>query len=255
MCQSEKAARMTPNTYLRYMGVPLLQLPDISTPHGFTTRHGGVSVHEYSSLNLGGTLDKPEFIEENRNRVAATFGLNSNRIARLNQIHSDIVVPAKPGVQEGDALVTSERGLLLAVGAADCYPILFHDPINHVIGAAHCGWKGTIAHLARKTVEAMIDQGASAKHIHVAIGPGISGTKYEVSTELIHQFRMQGFPEHCFNGRLLNLLAANVFVLKQAGIVDENIHCLKRCTTEPDFFSHRRDQGKTGRMWGVIVLS
>jgi YfiH family protein len=254
MCHSEKAARMTPNTYLRCMGVPLLQLPGISTPHGFTTRHGGVSIGEFSSLNLGGTLDNQEFIEENRNRVAATFGLNSNRFARLNQIHSDIVVSAKPGTQEGDALVTLEPGLLLAVGAADCYPILFHDPINNVIGAAHCGWKGTIAHLARKTVEAMRKLGASASDIQVAIGPGISGTKYEVSTELIDQFRMQGFPEHCFNGRLLNLLAANVFVLEQAGIDTKNIHCINRCTTETEFFSHRRDQGKTGRMWGVILL-
>ncbi|MDQ3111455.1 MAG: polyphenol oxidase family protein, partial [Bacteroidota bacterium] len=68
------------------------------------------------------------------------------------------------------------------------------------------------------------------------------------------QFRQQEFPESCYEGRKLDLLAANKFVLRESGITEENMWALGRCTAENDFFSYRRDKGMTGRMWAVIML-
>lgn len=231
-----------------------LTAPNITATHGFSTRHNGISTGAFSSLNLGGADDLPVNIAKNRSLALAELGLRANQLSGLKQVHGTEVVLAKPGWHTADAQVSNEQGIVLVVSAADCYPILFHDPVNKVIGAAHAGWKGTIGRIAQKTILAMQELGAQLTHIQVAIGQGICRDCYEVSEELITDFRGAGFPEYCFNGRLLDLKSANSFVLEQAGILPGNIWLMNRCTTEPDFFSYRRDKGVTGRMWGLIAL-
>lgn len=231
-----------------------LRAPNITCTNAFSTRHGGVSQEPFGTLNLGGTDDVQEHINENRRRFITALGCDPQRVARLHQVHGVTVCTAKPGVQTGDALVTNETDLVLAIGAADCYPILFHDPVNHIIGAAHAGWKGTLGKIAQHTISAMQQLGADVQVMQVAIGQGICAANYEVSEEVITQFREAGFPSTCWNGRQLDLLACNRFVLQQAGVPAANCFAINRCTTEPDFFSYRRDNGVTGRMWGVIAL-
>ena len=226
----------------------------ILTTHGFSTRNGGVSTEPFSSLNLGGTEDLPENITENRKRALADLNINMEQVSYLNQIHSNIVCEAQVGKQTGDALVTNKKNMALAVGAADCYPVLFYDEKNEVIGAAHCGWKGTLAKIVKNTIDEMVKLGAEKQHIKVAIGQGISAKNYEVSNDVIQQFKEQNFPETCWNKRQLDLLKANQFVALESGILKENIWSMNRCTTESDFFSYRRDHGKTGRMWAIIML-
>jgi YfiH family protein len=231
-----------------------IKSPHISTTHGFSTRHRGVSTGPFLSLNLGGTDDSAENIAENRVRALSELNITMDQVSFLNQIHGNSVCQAAVGKQTGDALVTNKSNLALAVGAADCYPILFYDLKNKVIGAAHCGWKGTLARIVKNTIDEMIKLGADKNYIKVAIGQGICAQNYEVSVEVIHQFKEQGFPESCWDGRQMDLLKANEFVALESGILAENIWSMNRCTTEPDFFSYRRDNGKTGRMWAVIML-
>lgn len=231
-----------------------LTSPLLSTPHAFFTRKGGISPAPFASLNFGGSEDAPENIAENRRRALTSVGMDPEKVARLNQVHGNDVLRAKPGSQTGDALVTNEKGLPLAIGAADCYPILFHDPVHHVIGAAHAGWRGTLARIAKNTIEEMVKLGATKGNIRAAIGPGICRDNYEVSEEVIAQFMNAGFPESIHSGRHLDLLAANTFVLQESGLLPQHTWALNRCTTEDDFFSYRRDNGKTGRMWAVIML-
>lgn len=232
--------------------IKFVSSPAITANHAFFLRHGGVSRAPFGSLNFGGHDDHPENIRMNRERALTSIGMNPKNVARLNQVHGGDVLIGKVGSQTGDALVTSERGLVLAIGAADCYPILFHDAKNNVIGAAHAGWKGTLARIAKNTIEKMVSLGAERNDIQVAIGPGICRDNYEVSPEVIDQFMQAGFPESIHTGRQLDLLAANKFVLSEAGIPAPNVWALNRCTTEDDFFSYRRDNGKTGRMWACI---
>lgn len=226
----------------------------INTIHGFSTRNGGISPEPFMSLNLGGTDDLPENIDENRKRALGSLNIDMNQVSYLNQIHSNSVCQAIIGKQTGDALVTNQKNIAIAVGAADCYPILFHDEKNGVIGAAHCGWKGTLARIVKNTIHEMVMLGAEIPNIKVAIGQGISKANYETSKEVISEFKNKGFPSNCWEGRRLDLLEANCFVALESGIIKEHIWSMKRCTTEPDFFSYRRDNGKTGRMWAVIML-
>jgi hypothetical protein len=232
--------------------VGYLTSPLISARHAFFTRHGGVSPEPFGSLNFGGSDDDPENIRLNRERALTALGMNPGNVARLNQVHGADVLIGIPGNQTGDALVTAEKDLVLAIGAADCYPILFHDPMNHVIGAAHAGWKGTLARIAKNTIEKMIELGADRSEIRASIGQGICRDNYQVSEDVIQLFLRAGFPESIHTGRQLDLLATNQFVLQESGITQERVWSLNRCTTEDDFFSYRRDKGKTGRMWAVI---
>jgi hypothetical protein len=231
-----------------------ISAPNLRTTHAFFTRHGGVSTGAYASLNLAGTQDDPALIAENRRIALHSLGLDPSTVSYLKQVHGCDVMKASPGQQEGDALVSNERGMVLAVAAADCYPVLFHDPVAGVVGAAHCGWKGTLLRIAVGTIRSMENLGARLSDIQVAIGPGISGAAYEVSPELIASFREAGFGESCFSGRHLDLAACIRQVVAEAGVPENSIWTCGRCTTESDFFSHRRDHGVTGRMWAVISL-
>jgi YfiH family protein len=227
---------------------------NISIVHGFSTRHGGVSPEPFLSLNLGGTEDLAEHIAENRRRALGDLNIDMNQVSYLNQIHSNIVCQGSVGKQQGDALVTDQKNLAIAVGAADCYPILFHDEKNQVIGAAHCGWRGTVAKIVKNTINEMVKLAAEKEYIKVAIGQGISKANYETSPEVILEFKNNGFPVTCWEERQLDLLQANRFIALESGILEQNIWSMNRCTTEPDFFSYRRDNGKTGRMWALIML-
>lgn len=231
-----------------------LKAPNISCVHGFSTRHGGVSEGALASLNLGGSLDSVQNIDRNREAALKNLNLNTSALCFLKQVHGNTVCIAAEGQQEGDALVTNRAGKTLAVSVADCYPILFYDAVNRVIGAAHAGWRGTVAGIAANTVNEMEKLGAEKKHIQVAIGQGICAQRFEVGSEVIAQFRERGFPDFCWQNNRVDLVKCNIFVLKENHIPENNIWAMNRCTFEADFFSHRRDKGQTGRMWGLIAM-
>lgn len=231
-----------------------LHAPNIKSVHGFSTRHGGVSPAPFNSLNLGGTDDTENNISQNRHLALQQLQLKFSNLAFLKQVHGNDVVIARCGKQEGDALVSNEKGKILAVSIADCYPLLFEDSKNGVIGAAHAGWRGTLSKIAANTIAAMQKLGAQTSEIKVAIGQGISAKRFEVGAEVQQRFREEGFPEHCFENNTIDLIACNKHVILQQGIAPKNIWSMNRCTYESDFFSYRRDAGLTGRMWAIIAL-
>lgn len=231
-----------------------LHAPNIECTHGFSTRHGGVSTGPFSTLNLGGSQDNMENIVENRKQALEHLGVASSTLSTLKQVHGNTVCRASFAPQEGDALVSAVKGQALAVSIADCYPLLFYDSEHSVIGAAHAGWRGTCAGIAGTTIQAMIQMGAKPGSIKVAIGQGISQAHFEVGTEVIEAFRAAGFPDSCWKDNKIDLVACNLFILKQNNILEKNIWTMNRCTFEPDFFSYRRDKGITGRMWGLISM-
>lgn len=209
-------------------------------------------------MNLDDREDDAAVVQRNRVLALSQLGYSIDQLSALHQIHSSTVCLAQAGWQTGDALVSKQAGLVLAIGTADCYPILFENPVAGVIGAAHAGWRGTVGHIAARTVEAMQDLGARLSDIRAAIGPGITAPCYPVGGDLPQQFAQAGFPAHIWQQGPeqlhLDLAAANIWVLQQAGIATAHIWAMNRCSTESEFFSYRRDAGRTGRMWAVIGL-
>ena len=162
--------------------------------HGFFTRQGGVSGGMYASLNCGpGSRDDAANVTENRARVAEILGVKPDRLLSLSQQHSAEALPVKKpwdGTKQpqGDAMVTSTRGLALGVLTADCAPVLFADGEAGVIGAAHAGWRGALSGIVEATVEAMEKLGAKPERITAVIGPTISQKAYEVGSDYVERF-------------------------------------------------------------------
>lgn len=246
---------------LKLFSSPLLAGVD----HGFSSRAGGVSRAPYSSLNLNrSTGDDPGNIRTNRSRLLARFGtVSSAQLALLSQVHGDTVVAARGGepLQEADAQHSADPQLLLAITWADCLPLLFHDPDSGAVAAAHCGWRGSLARLAGKVVSELgTVYGSNPARVRVVIGPGICQDCYQVGPELAARFGEAGYaseqrpdPERPGHARL-NLAAVNRRVLLEAGVSEAHISDLALCTScrPAEFFSHRRDAGRTGRHWALI---
>ena len=153
-------------------------------PHGFLGRSGGVSTGALASLNVGwGSGDDPALVAENRRRAAHAV-LPGARLVAVHQIHSAEVVEAGewPDTDRppADALVTDRPGILLAILTADCAPVLMADLEAGVVGAAHAGWKGALAGVTDRTIEAMERLGARRDCIAAAVGPCIARASYEV---------------------------------------------------------------------------
>lgn len=256
---------MTPRT------APSLTAASIA--HGFFGRAGGVSQGIYESLNCGlGSGDDPAAIRENRRRVAAYFGFETNALHTLYQIHSPHVVtctaPRLAGADapQADAQVTNRPGIILAVLSADCAPVLFADPAGGVIGAAHAGWKGALGGVLAATVAAMEALGARRERIRAALGPCIGAASYEVGPEFRARFlaadaenhrwfaASPGRGEHALfdlPGYVLNRLAA-----LGLAVIEDRHQDTK--TADADYFSYRRatlaGEADYGRQISAIAL-
>lgn len=166
----------------------LLELPGIS--HGFFGREGGISEHQFASLNTGqGSDDTPENVFENRRRVAEALGTIEPRLLSNYQIHSaEVVIVDGPwsGIRpKADGLVTKTPGLALSALGADCGPVLFYDPKAAIVAACHAGWGGALKGITTSTIRAMESLGANRSDIIAVLGPCISQANYEVG----HDFR------------------------------------------------------------------
>ncbi|MBA9060877.1 hypothetical protein GGQ91_000238 [Methylobacterium fujisawaense] len=177
----------------------IIEAPELSAHagvrHAFFTRVGGVSDGLYASLNGGlGSQDVPERVAENRARMCGRLGLPPDRLVSLYQVHSaDVVTVEAPFAAaerpKADAMVTRKPGLALGIATADCGPILFADPENGVVGAAHAGWKGALTGVIGATVAAMEALGARRQRIVAVLGPTIGQASYEVGPDFITRFR------------------------------------------------------------------
>lgn len=242
-----------------------LTAQNLRVPHGFSTRLGGKSEGVYKSLNLGtSTGDDPDVVEANRDRFLNLFGVARDAVCVMQQVHGAAVHLAEPGwyAVQADAAVTATPGLALVVSMADCLPLLYHDPVQGAIGAAHAGWRGTVKRIATEVVGAMTANfGSQPDDIQVGIGPGIMHPCYQVGAEVKDAFVAAGFSGQVLSpddaGRYrLDLVQANREALLGAGIADENISSLGLCThcDNHQFYSHRRDGRARGSHWALIRL-
>jgi YfiH family protein len=239
--------------------------------HGFFTRKGGVSSGLYSSLNCGfGSGDDVEIVAENRARVAAALGQNSDALCTAYQIHSPRAVVldhawAWRDAPEADALVTRTPGIILGILTADCLPILFADSRGSVIGAAHAGWKGAISGVMEATIDAMVGLGARRQDIFATLGPAIAQESYEVGAEFRDRFISEGFENRDYfmdgeraNHYMFDLKSYAENRLAKAGISQVNVLARDTCREEGDFFSYRRAclraEPVYGRQVSAIVL-
>ncbi|MBL8887381.1 MAG: peptidoglycan editing factor PgeF [Phycisphaerales bacterium] len=258
----------------------------LGVAHAFSTRRGGVSTGIFDSLNFGNPSDlpreqrdPPSNIDRNLEillQIAGVSGREHKEIVQVYQVHgakAHVVragSPAHPDSPDpvtgesrdtkADAIVTDDPARVLCVRTADCTPILLASRDGRVVGAVHAGWRGVIAGVAPAALEAMRSLGAV--DIHAVIGPCISRSHFEVGPEVVRAFadafgaespcRLADATDPHGKG-FVDLQAALRIQLSGAGV--RAIETIDLCTVaRPDlFFSHRRDNGRTGRMAAIIA--
>ena len=245
-----------------YHAIQELQATGMITA-GISLRKGGVSQAPYASLNLAEHVgDDARTVATNRKILIQQTGLKDLRYCR--QIHGTSVIDVdNTGIAsigeppEADALVSARRGVALGIFTADCVPIFIHDIATPAIGIAHAGWRGTFAGVVVNTLAQMKDSfGTVATNCRIHLGPSIQKCCYTVSTELLTQFA-ERFGSTVRNGANLDLQAANVHQLIEAGLPAASISVSPLCTAcRTDlFYSHRAENGRTGRMLSFIQIN
>jgi len=246
--------------------------------HGFSTRQGGTSeIYGGQTLNLGFTKDdEPERVRENRRLFAgAVAGGAPMALVAVSQVHGTTVqtifgtdslqTPEGRAIFQADGLMTAAPGILLAIQAADCVPVLLADVRQRVVAGFHAGWRGTVSRIVEQGVAQMIaDFGSRPEDLTGAVGPAIGACCYTVGEEVRNAFEsVFPYAEALFRGSYsnpnLDLAEANRRQLLQAGLAAEAIFVLGECTAcarLPDgsrkYFSHRAEHGFTGRAMGII---
>ena len=224
----------------------------------FSTRRGGVSEGPFASLNLGRlTDDDGANVDENRERLAAAAGLPRERFIYGRQVHGTVVRrateppgPARSAAAE-DGQATALEGAAALVFVADCLPVMVAG--DGAVAALHCGWRGLAGGILAEGVAALRELGATGA-LTAALGPCARACCYEVGEEVQAQFA--GIADARVGERNLDLAAIARRQLDEAGV--ETVHDTELCTIcagDELFFSHRRDDGATGRQAGLVWRS
>lgn len=257
---------------LEYLTFPLLEETGI-VRHLFTTRLGGVSRGEFSTMNLSTSRgDSEESVLENYRRIAGVLGCQVEDMTASHQTHTTnirIITAEDRGkgilrerdYEDVDGMITNEAGVVLVTYYADCVPLYFVDPVHRAIGLAHSGWRGTVGGMGECMVKAMGEAfGSRPEELIAAIGPSICRDCYEVSEDVAEQF-LNRFGEVAVPGRQpgkyqLDLWLANEKILKRSGILERHIAVTDICTCHNSeyLFSHRASNGRRGNLGAFLML-
>ena len=239
--------------------------------------------------------DSRQTVEKNRRRFLLALGAARQGspwpLIALKQVHSDLIHVVKSKRRSrpvGDGLITNVPEIALAIQTADCFPVLLVDTKNRAVGAFHAGWRGTLKRIVEKGLGKMRrEYGTQPRDVMAVIGPGIQKCCFEVGEEVRSQFESQfGYARELFHELYspdpirqkypllflnvrppghgdtatklyLDLMEANRRQLITAGVPEKQVLSLQRCTScnTRQFFSHRAENGKTGRMMAVIGIS
>lgn len=245
--------------------------------YGFSTKEGGVSKDYLYSLNFSFSRgDDIENVKTNHERFAKAVGYTTDTLVFSDQQHkANIKCVTKEDCGKGytkesdiiciDGLVTNEKGVSLMTFYADCVPNFFYDPVNKVVGLAHSGWRGTALEIGTRMIETMQEKyGSKPENIICAIGPSICKGCYEVSKDVIDEFKkvfekeqLDELATEKEDGKyMLDLHLACKYNLLKAGVKEENIALPDSCTccNKDYLYSHRATNGKRGNLAAVIGI-
>ena len=236
--------------------------------HGIFSRKGGTSSGIYSSLNLGSTVgDDQERVNENKKRVLAFFGKQTDSIYDVWQVHgNDVVCTDKPrGTNEAhtkaDAIFSNNPQITILMRFADCVPILLCDPVKKVTGIIHAGWKGTINNIVKSAIKKIREEyGCNAHDLIAGIGPSIGPDHYIVGIDVVNEAKRvfgkeyQNFFRVDKSKYFFDLWKTNEFFLKEQGIKEIETSSICTACNLTDWYSHRMENGRTGRFGAVISV-
>lgn len=231
-------------------------LTELSVPHATTTRHGPA---------IGLASARPSPFDGESGALLTQAGLEMERVAWGWQVHGADVAAVHAGGFAGhvDALVTTARGVPLAIFTADCLAVVLVDVEAPALAVAHVGWRGAVRGAGQAAVAAIVAAGARPERIRAAISPSIGPCCYEVDAPVIDQFaaaypnrwRAWMTPSRNPGHVMLDLWSANVALLEEAGVSAARVDnpCVCTACHLDTFYSYR--QGHKGRLATVAALA
>ncbi len=239
-----------------------------SSVKAFTTlRTGGLSsgafgdINGISGLNVGAYVGDFDACVRMNRRLVSDFA--QTPVRWMHQVHGVEVAVAEDIEDEFecDALITTQKGLALAVQTADCVPILIADTEARAIAAVHGGWKSLASGIVEKTLDKLRATFGNDFSYTAWIGPAIDGEHFEVGEDVPETFMSNGIdvtPElrPLASRFTLDLPNLSRRLLAESGINQEKIFMSSLSTfTDPErFYSYRRDT-KTGRHATLIWIA
>nr|CDQ37507.1 Laccase domain protein YfiH [Virgibacillus halodenitrificans] len=246
---------------------PTLILPDWPAPSTVgafvTTRESGPSQGAFASFNTAYHVgDDPASVDRCRRLLSAELD-DARPLLWLNQVHGaavqqDYRAAFAEQPPQADASVAFDTGYACAVLTADCLPVFFCDRQGTRVGVAHAGWRSLAGGVLEASVAAL---GQPPDELMAWLGPAISKAQFEVGPEVFETFvAVQPEAESAFEPSPYRLghYMADIYRLARLRLERLGIghigggHFCTAC--EPRFYSHRRDDGHTGRMASVIWL-
>lgn len=203
---------------------------------------------------------------ENRATLANYFGIDEVNLISPTQTHSsniDIATIGKIYYPETDAIILTNKEQAVYLNFADCTPIILFDKKNNTGAIAHAGWRGTVACIAPKTAEKILEMNRETEYrnIYAVIGPSISSCCYNVGEDVITSItksvnNVEGLFYKKDDKVFVDLKEVNKRQLEELGIPSENIDICPYCTScnSDLFFSYRKENGTTNRHNAIIKL-
>ena len=185
---------------------------------------------------------------------------HTNNVAIVDNQHLEQVKDGRFCFPNTDGMISNQPGVSLVIMTADCAPIFLIDPVTKTIGLVHAGWKGTYSRIVQKAVSAMVTAfGSDVNHIQAWIGPMAHGCCYEVSEDMIREFRTEfkdGIITSPKSERHLDLVGVNRMQMLESGLTELNIHSSNVCTIHNSdrFYSYRADSGTSGRIFSTLAI-
>ena len=240
-------------------------IKETSIKHFVTDRSSRQTGKDFT-LSYSSVPDRNEVLQ-NRILLAEAMNIPESNLYFPSQVHKTKIVnitrqTLKDEVFETDALITSEKGICIAVMSADCVPILLYDVKNKAVGAIHSGWRGTVGKILEKTLQQMNSQfGTKGEDLIACIGPSVCQDSYEVGEEVVKEIK-KVFGENsdliiaqANNKAKLDLWRANKLQLIEFGVRTSRIEVSNLCSVKNNnhFFSARK--GDSGRYAAGIMMN
>ena len=215
--------------------------------------------------NLAYQVDNGEGVKERREQLAALLNLPIERFTYVHQHHSDKVMyvsleemgKGKDSFEDGlecDALYTYERNVPLCIFHADCVPIFFIDEMTNLVGIIHAGFKGTLIHVAYKSIKKVIeDEKVDISNLKFFIGPYRLPSSFVIDEETRQKIVEAGLQAAIKDNRFDNGLA-NILDLHRLGVKDEQITLSNLDTFSDNRFYSAYQKTPVGRLVSLVVL-
>lgn len=233
-------------------------------------KYGDKLQHAYSLKPLQFS-DKNEHSPANYKKICETLNIDSNKIIKSAQKHTDVVKDIKEYTTESfefvDGFITNKKNIPLVTKYADCTPIILYDKIKNVIGNVHSGWRGTLQKISVEAVRLMEEKyNCNPADIIVCIGPCIKQCHFQVEEDFIDKFKqefgnvekyykigevVEGKQKYYFD--TTNLI---IDYLTEIGINRENIFDSNICSVcnVANMSSYRAEKEKADRNMNIVML-